>query len=152
MRFKQYLTENYSITSIMVIWQEANKIIFSNSLQQPKFSLEQSLKKYHKFFIDAKEGGEMLAFCDWSDKIYDQRTNENAPIEDFNPVLRFSKSIKDRNLLEQVVVHEMVHQKIAQDKGYRAMCDIGHGPIFMSYANDVKKYKNIALTDTLGND
>lgn len=145
MRFKQYLNESdYSHASIMIIWKNANDIVFNNKLNEPKFSLEQNLQKYTNFFIPDGIGGTLLGFCDWSDLIWDQR-KEPYDFDTFHPVLRFAKSIKDRKELEEIVVHEMVHQMIAQQHGYRYMCEVNHGPEFMAYAPSVAKYKNIKL-------
>ena len=45
------------------------------------------------------------------------------------------------------MAHEMVHQKLAQELGYYAMCRAGHGPLFRSYKESVMRYKGLYLTD-----
>jgi hypothetical protein len=47
--------------------------------------------------------------------------------------------------LIQVLAHEMVHQALAEKHGYVGMLKIGHGAEFMSYADDIKKYRGIKL-------
>lgn len=154
MRFKQYLMElapTYSKASVAIIWQEANRVCFNGELNSAEFSVEQNLSKYLQFFTAEDGGGEMLAFCDWSNVTFDSR-QKPYDMHKFTPVLRFVKHIKDRQTLEQIVVHEMVHQRIAQDVGYAEMCNIGHGPGFMKYSAAVRKFKNVELSETVGND
>jgi hypothetical protein len=138
--FKEFLSERQSykvnLHDIKAVWEDANSKIFG-SLKAPEFTLEDDLD----YLVPEKDrlpNAHILGYTD-------QKGSDGI-------ILRFCKRINHQRELIEVVVHEMVHQDLARRHGYAEMCEIGHGSDFMAYAKIVKKYHNIILSQTLGDD
>jgi len=122
-----------SLDSIKQIWADVNTKIFGN-LNEPEFTLEADLD-YLVPVENRPENAHIMGYCD----------NKGAN----GITLRFCERIKDVKELINVVVHEMVHQALAQRHGYDEMCDIDHGDQFMAFAKIVKRYHGVNLSQTL---
>jgi hypothetical protein len=139
--FKRFLQEQTaytpSIDDIKAIWHRINNGVYDDELEEPKFTLEDSLNHLaHPNDEMAKNpDAQILGYCDQVDgKI----------------VLRFSKHINSKFELWQTVGHEMVHQAIAQRSGYDAMLKVGHGPKFKSYQHAYDGFEpKITISKTL---
>jgi len=140
--FKQFLAErqsNYTVRldDIKAVWQDINTKLFEDELNTPKFTLEDDLNYLAPEEKRPSEHAYILGYTD----------HDSSGV-----VLRFCKRIENPREMIEVVAHEMVHQALAERYGYDEMLRVGHGPRFMRYGVLLKKYHNIVLSRTLGDD
>lgn len=128
---------SYSVADVKRLWNEINNISFDGTLNVPKIFLESNFDhlvpaEYLAFVRKTNPNAEIMGFCD-------------EDPEDHDTVLLIANHITDPVELIQVVAHEMVHQAIAEEKGYSQMEKIGHNAEFMAYAEKIKKYHHTSL-------
>lgn len=144
MRFKDFLVAeetrvpfDFSLNDVKQLWREINHVCFEGDLHEPLILIEEDLAhlltpEQQRIMADRFGTGQILGYCD-----EDPETGE--------VVLLFCSDMDDARELVAVVAHEMVHQALAEKHGYRGMLKVGHGPEFMGYAADIKKYHNTKL-------
>ena len=142
MRFPLSSLSSYTSAELRNTWKHLNQVCFDGSLTVPFLAMESSdtlLSRVDDFVedynIDPKldvRSGYPAGLCLW-DFPRDRAT------------ILVSKDIKTANEFIEVVAHEMVHQAIAQQLGFKEMCVIGHGPVFMSYRSRLARHPGLKL-------
>ena len=138
MKLKQLLESfHYTLADVKRLWTEINQVCFDGELTEPKIFIEPDLShlvdEETMKRIQQKHGNaDIMGFCDEDPESHDI-------------VLLFLDDMADGQELMQVVAHEMVHQALAEKHGYEQMKRLGHGPEFMAYAEQIKKYHNANL-------
>lgn len=142
MRFPLSSLSSYTSVELKNTWNHLNQVCFDGILKVPFLAMESPdtlLSRVDDFVadynIDPKldvRSGYPAGLCLW-DFPRDRAT------------ILISRDIKTANEFLEVVAHEMVHQAIAQQLGFKEMCVIGHGPVFLSYRSRLARHPGLKL-------
>ncbi len=136
------LRASFSIREVSELWDMLNVQCFDGLLKKPILVMQDEdimQERVEDFMYDHgivhvdQKGKSTLGLVLW-----DYGKSRAA--------ILINKSITSGKELMLVLVHEMVHQALAESEGYIAMCKIGHGPKFRAYKERVERYKGLYLT------
>ena len=136
------LRASFSSRAVSELWAMLNTTCFDGLLKKPfivlqddeemQVRVEDFMEDYSIAHVDQKDRSIMgLVLWDYGKS---------------RAAILINKAITNPRMLMLVLVHEMVHQALAEKHGYVQMCKIAHGPQFKAYKEQVERYKGLYLT------
>lgn len=139
---KTRLKASFSPRAIAKLWDMLNTVCFDGLLKKPIIVLQDEDDMQVRVEDFMHDHG--IAHVDQKD-----RSTMGLVLWDYGKaraIILINKAIVNPRELMLVLVHEMVHQALAESEGYIAMCKIGHGTKFKAFKEQVARYKGLYLT------